>query len=82
MSFINFCNNVLQLNNTTIGLTFWIEKQVFSENLPTQLWDSNKFDFNGCIEQLELQMKLNAIKEKFKLRNFSKDFKFFSEKLN
>ena len=61
-----------QLINITIGLAF--EKKdltSFSEDSQKQGWDSNKFDFDACIEQLESATKLSPIKFKtFKQKAF------------
>ena len=54
-----------QLINITIGLAFGIKNFAsFSDNSPTQFWDSSEFDFDACVEQLESHMKLNAVKSK------------------
>ena len=47
-----------QLINITIGLAFG-EKELpsFSEDSVIHTWNSNEFDFDACIEQLESKMK-------------------------
>ena len=48
-----------QLINITIGLAFGMKDLTrFSKDLQKQNWDSSKFDFDSCIEQLESKMKL------------------------
>ena len=68
-----------QLINITIGLAFGINS--FSrliENSPTQLWNSSKFNFDTCIEQLESKMNIKALTEKsFGQFFFQKMPKFF-----
>ena len=68
-----------QLINITIGLAFGMKDFTsFSEDLQKQIWDSNKFDFDACIEQLESKMKLSPIKVKtFEQKTFQKVFSFF-----
>ena len=47
-----------QLINITIGLAFGVkELPSFSEDSQKQTWNSHKFDFDACIEQLESKMK-------------------------
>ena len=53
-----------QLINITIGLAFGMKFfKNFSEESQEQTWDSCEFDFDACIEQLELKMKSNTIKD-------------------
>ena len=53
-----------QLINITIGLAFGMTNlPSFSKDLQKQIWDSSKFDFDACIEQLESKMKLNIIND-------------------
>ena len=53
-----------QLINITIGLAFGIKNlRSFCEDSQKQIWDPSKFDFDACIEQLESEMKLNAIND-------------------
>ena len=53
-----------QLINVTIGLAFGMTNlPSFSKDSQKQIWDSNKFDFDACIEQLESEMKLNIIND-------------------
>ena len=53
-----------QLINITIGLAFGMKNlPSFSKDSQKQIWDSNKFDFDACIEQLESEMKLNIIND-------------------
>ena len=50
-----------ELINITIGLTFGINMTKFSDNPPPltyRYWDSSKFDFDTCIEQLEANTEL------------------------
>ena len=50
-----------ELINITIGLTFGINMTKFSDNPPSltyRYWDSSKFDFDTCIEQLEANTEL------------------------
>ena len=47
-----------QLINITIGLTFGVKELTsFSKDSQKQTWNSHKFDFDSCIEQLELKIK-------------------------
>ena len=53
-----------QLINITIGLAFGMTNlPSFSKDSQKQIWDSTKFDFDACIEQLESEMKLNTIND-------------------
>ena len=53
-----------QLINITIGLAFGMTNlPSFSKDSQKQIWDSTKFDFDACIEQLESEMKLNIIND-------------------
>ena len=53
-----------QLINITIGLAFGMTNLTsFSKDSQKQIWDSNKFDFDACIEQLESEIKLNIIND-------------------
>ena len=53
-----------QLINITIGLAFGMTNlPSFSKDSQKQIWDSSKFDFDACIEQLESEMKLNIIND-------------------
>ena len=53
-----------QLINITIGLAFGMTNlPSFSKDSQKQIWDSSKFDFDACIEQLESEMKLNTIND-------------------
>ena len=53
-----------QLINVTIGLAFGMTNlPSFSKDSQKQIWDSSKFDFDACIEQLESEMKLNIIND-------------------
>ena len=53
-----------QLINVTIGLAFGMKNlPSFSKDSQKQIWDSSKFDFDACIEQLESEMKLNTIND-------------------
>ena len=53
-----------QLINITIGLVFRMKNlTTLSKDSQKQIWDSSKFDFDACIEQLESQMKLNTIND-------------------
>ena len=53
-----------QLINITIGLAFGMTNLTsFSKDSQKQIWDSNKFDFDACIEQLASEMKLNIIND-------------------
>ena len=50
-----------QLINITIGLAFGMNDLTsLSEEPKKQNWDSSKFNFDACIEQLESEMKLNT----------------------
>ena len=50
-----------QLINITIGLAFGMKDFAsFSEESQKQNWDSSKFDFDACIEQLERKIKFNT----------------------
>ena len=54
-----------KLINITIGLAFGIKNLAnFSEDLRKQVWDSSKFDFDVCINQLESEINLNFVKSK------------------
>ena len=51
-----------QLINITIGLAFGMKDLTnFFKDSQNQIWDSNKFDFDSCIEQLESKMKLQNV---------------------
>ena len=53
-----------QLINITIGLAFGMTNlPSISKDSQKQIWDSSKFDFDACIEQLESEMKLNIIND-------------------
>ena len=53
-----------QLINITIGLAFGMKNlPSFAKDSQKQIWDSTKFDFDACIEQLESEMKLNTIND-------------------
>ena len=53
-----------QLINITIALAFGMTNLTsFSKDSQKQIWDSSKFDFDACIEQLESEMKLNIIND-------------------
>ena len=73
-----------QLINITIGLAFGMKTLPnISQNFEKQIWNSSKFDFDACIEQLESKMSLNDI------NNFSnqtdlvpQQIKYLAEYLN
>ena len=51
-----------QLINITIGLAFGMKDLTsFSKDSQKQIWDSSKFDFDTCIEQLESEIKFDTI---------------------
>ena len=53
-----------QLINITIGLAFGMtDLTSFSQDTQKQIWESSKFDFDSCIEQLESKMKLQGPKK-------------------
>ena len=53
-----------QLINITIGVAFGMPNLTsFSKDSQKQTWESNKFDFDACIEQLESEMKCGTINE-------------------
>ena len=53
-----------QLINITIGLAFGMTNLTsFSKDSQKQIWDSSKFDFDACIEELDSEMKLNIIND-------------------
>ena len=53
-----------QLINITIGLEFGMKNLTsFSKDSQKQIWDSSKFDFDACIEQLESEIELNTIND-------------------
>ena len=57
-----------QLINITIGLAFGMTNFIsFSKDSQKQIWDSNEFDFDSCIEQLESKMEALGLK---KVKNF------------
>ena len=63
-----------QLISITIGLAFGIKNLTsFSINPHKRFWDSSKFDFDACIDQLETGANLNAMTFKsFKNKIFGK----------
>ena len=70
-----------QLINITIGLAFGMTNlPSFSKDSQKQIWDSSKFDFDACIEQLESEMK-TKVQKKVKIlwrktiQNFSNIFR-------
>ena len=70
-----------QLINITIGLAFGMKNlPSFSKDSQKQIWDSSKFDFDACIEQLESEMK-TKVQKKVKIlwrktfQNFSNIFR-------
>ena len=70
-----------QLINITIGLAFGMNNLTsFSKDSQKQIWYSNKFDFDACIEQLESKMK-TKVQKKVKIlwrktfQNFSNNFR-------
>ena len=70
-----------QLINITIGLAFGMTNlPSFSKDSQKQIWYSNKFDFDACIEQLESEMK-TKVQKKVKIlwrktfQNFSNNFR-------
>ena len=53
-----------QLINITIGLAFGMKNLTsFSKDSQKQTWDSSKFDFDACIEQLESKIILDIIND-------------------
>ena len=53
-----------QLINITIGLAFGMKNLTsFSKDSQKQIWDSSKFDFDACIEQLESKIILDIIND-------------------
>ena len=53
-----------QLINITIGLAFGMTNLTsFSKDSQKQMWDSSKFDFDACIEQLESKIILDIIND-------------------
>ena len=53
-----------QLINITIGLAFGMTNLTsFSKDSQKQTWDSSKFDFDACIEQIESEMKAQGLKK-------------------
>ena len=57
-----------QLINITIGLAFGMKDLTsFSKDSQKNNWNSNKFDFDSCIEQLESKMKLQGL---LKMKSF------------
>ena len=70
-----------QLINITIGLAFGMKNLTsFSKDSQKQIWDSNNFDFDACIGQLESEMK-TKVQKKVKIlwrktiQNFSNIFR-------
>ena len=53
-----------QLINITIGLAFGMTNLTsFPKDSQKQMWDSSKFDFDACIEQLESKIILDIIND-------------------
>ena len=72
-----------QLINITIGLAFgrnYIPK--FFDDSQKQVWEASKFDFDVCLEELELERKVNPQDpskiNSFWQKTFQKHFKQFS----